>query len=714
MHSHQTNKLDWKADRFYEGLTCPPEALFCSTTDAELKLLNIECVLLGGSVLYSYDEARNGREAKDWDGLIIVSRKVDIIKLLNENRSRLCNMLSIVEEEYPSFYVPTQTHPLWDKFDAVRFVGRTANKIKKGVKVLSLEYFQKNKGSLNLLSFKDKRIFQSRNPQDPDFYRIVQQATTIDKNLAILHEKTVYSGSRRKCKHDHPYTSAVFGVTANLIVTSKCVYGRASTSLLVKRNLLTQFVAVSGKPPSVESLHQFNRFNSSYTKRLREEFANICPKFWTCDCSMVLDHYFYGPSSPFDREAYKLALLDASEPHNLSAICEFDAIPSSDKMSLRSPFSSNSKHGIAKISTATEVNGLFWKECPYENAEIQGSILAQLYYPRVQVPRIARTGELVYDWFQGSTQAELRFLYLNSTQKSPKDLDVLLFAELRKAEDTLRAWVVSLYEQKPNSSSLIHRFFYDRLRERRIETFYRDGVEIAGKRLPFKIFTEAPLMINCVEYPPLSILLKEAEDALCPDSFRGAGVFGLGDGHGGNVMIGSSILKNSSREILHIDYEVAGFHSPSLDIAKPLYNDLFFNIFYGDLLGHSPQSFCSFEQNMVKIHYELTLDSLSRVIMEIKRRYLFQTFCDIVKDDVLNLYSPENMRKLGFALLACSLLSRDFSGKWNIFYANLSLGVSLTRFKTLKEFEEYVLGTDKISFRGDCSICGSSRSKQST
>lgn len=59
-----------------------------------LNVLNIECVLLGGSVAYSCPGDRF--ETKDWDGAIIVSSKTEIGRLVNEHRSALCRTLSIV------------------------------------------------------------------------------------------------------------------------------------------------------------------------------------------------------------------------------------------------------------------------------------------------------------------------------------------------------------------------------------------------------------------------------------------------------------------------------------------------------------------------------------------------------------------------------------------------------------------------------------------
>jgi hypothetical protein len=112
-----------------------PKDLFLSTAD--LDYLDIECILLGGSAIYSSMD--NTTAFKDWDGVIIVRHKRDIATLVNGNRGSLCSVLALVEEEYPNLKVPDPTHPLWTRFDGVRFVGWTANRRKKGVKILSLE-----------------------------------------------------------------------------------------------------------------------------------------------------------------------------------------------------------------------------------------------------------------------------------------------------------------------------------------------------------------------------------------------------------------------------------------------------------------------------------------------------------------------------------------------------------------------------------------------
>ncbi|KFH44376.1 hypothetical protein ACRE_048050 [Hapsidospora chrysogenum ATCC 11550] len=49
------------------------------------------------------------------------------------------------------------------------------------------------------------------------------------------------------------------------------------------------------------------------------------------------------------------------------------------------------------------------------------------------------------------------------------------------------------------------------------------------------------------------------------------------------------VVEPSSKpaEIMHIDYEVSGAHCLFVDMAKAIYNDGFFNAFYGDLLSNN-------------------------------------------------------------------------------------------------------------------------------
>ena len=62
-------------------------------------------------------------------------------------------------------------------------------------------------------------------------------------------------------------------------------------------------------------------------------------------------------------------------------------------------------------------------------------------------------------------------------------------------------------------------------------------------------------------------------------------ICGLGDGHLGNVLLSKEKGMNQEYNVLMVDYEISGYHSPFLDLVKPYYVDVFFAIFFADILS---------------------------------------------------------------------------------------------------------------------------------
>jgi hypothetical protein len=140
--------------------------------------VNIVTVLLRGSFVYHF-ESSDLCMSKDWDGVVILPSKFDIALLVNKRRDHLRQILSIVDEESVELRVPISSDPLWPFFGGVRFVGRRVCGTKEGVELLSLEYITSGRITLNLLSFKDRRLCEG----------IIQQSTTLSNNLVTLHEQ---------------------------------------------------------------------------------------------------------------------------------------------------------------------------------------------------------------------------------------------------------------------------------------------------------------------------------------------------------------------------------------------------------------------------------------------------------------------------------------------------------------------------------------------
>jgi len=105
-----------------------------------------------------------------------------------------------------------------------------------------------------------------------------------------------------------------------------------------------------------------------------------------------------------------------------------------------SRFSSNSTHGLLTLEIES-MPRVFWKQCTYTVAELQGSILAAEYFPLTQRPLVTSSDYLLYPEFLGKTQADWRYFYCAAEIDGRFAIPVILDAEMRKAEDTLAAYV---------------------------------------------------------------------------------------------------------------------------------------------------------------------------------------------------------------------------------------------------------------------------------
>ncbi|GJC88090.1 hypothetical protein ColLi_10928 [Colletotrichum liriopes] len=236
----------------------------------------------------------------------------------------------------------------------------------------------------------------------------------------------------------------------------------------------------------------------------------------------------------------------------------------------------------------------------------------------------------------------------------------------------------------------IHRYFSGRLQsDSRFLAFYSDTIStICGDpNISAPDFVKIPLVINGTQHPPLGSFFDQARKYLNPREPGGLrdlpAAFGLGDGHGGNVM---GTPGGQSTDIMHIDYEVSGTHCPFLDMAKAMYNDGFFNAFYGDLLSDNLSSkpnasgitvAWSFSPEVIRVDYEADVGDVGKVIAVTKLEYILVPLLQLVaeKHDSSKVDLAEKV--LGHALLACALLTRNFSKRPDLLFLNLALGVRL-------------------------------------
>ena len=95
----------------------------------------------------------------------------------------------------------------------------------------------------------------------------------------------------------------------------------------------------------------------------------------------------------------------------------------------------------------------------------------------------------------------------------------------------------------------------------------------------------SPLVVNGRNHQSLQYHLDRDSQVLVPERVGGLDslliLFGFDDGQGGNFMVSRA---SSPPSMLYVDYEVVGYHTHFLDLAKPIYQDGFFNVAYADVL----------------------------------------------------------------------------------------------------------------------------------
>lgn len=161
-------------------------------------------------------------------------------------------------------------------------------------------------------------------------------------------------------------------------------------------------------------------------------------------------------------------------------------------------------------------------------------------------------------------------------------------------------------------------------------------------------------------------------------------IFGLGDAHGANVMVSNDVLSNNSRDILYVDYEVAGFHPIMLDIANALYTDVFFDTLYMDILPEVPETKYEMAGNLISVDFTPKIDDITQAIFDVKRRYLLQPLFNLAS--TLGMDLEKDIPLLSNALLLCATLTRNYSERPDAFIRNTATGIVLAQALDLEKF----------------------------
>ncbi|KAJ8133216.1 hypothetical protein O1611_g405 [Lasiodiplodia mahajangana] len=653
--------------------------------------LDILAIVLGGSAVYYHAERSTLDQARDFDAAILVKSCEGIATLLRDKRPQLKKLLAMEREENPPWDLSAKD---LQSVDGVRFAGWTSNDVKLSYKILSFESFSMSTGITNLLSKKDRRVYEGYTSEGWPTLRM-QQATKINNHTVVLHDNWVLdstfvfpTGSKKD--------SLVFGVTADLLLTGYWFRDLENTGDFIRRKVISYASERCSTGVCSPVFARDTRFQPLYRAWLASQLSR-CTGFGSlrtrahvtrAPVHMSIAGPVVQSCHPFSYGSSTVSKLAVSteeeELRNASQHLERDYVPN--------PFSSNSHTGVAEIMTMRDNESchplkVFFKTMTIENQRLEEDIWGKItaFYPFIQKP--LNLGSVAcYPYLDFPTQSQLHVRYMN--EPSEKGLRSMIDIEMRKSEDTLRAYRESFQSQGCRKYIAkewqIHRFFGQRLAHERFATWYKDGIVVDGQRLQLEEFAKLTLCVNNKPYSPLGDLHALAQRVLAPTGFLDSPiVFGLGDAHGGNVMVSSEVSPPPGEKLLYIDYEVSGFHSPFLDLAKPLYNDVFFAALYADLVPEKFSVNVRVENGCLFVDTRCQEESLALAILRIKQHFLIEPFCKFLVENSVDL--EKGVQVLVNALFACALLTRNFVDNWDQFFMNLAIGTSLLSCQTLED-----------------------------
>jgi len=202
-------------------------------------------------------------------------------------------------------------------------------------------------------------------------------------------------------------------------------------------------------------------------------------------------------------------------------------------------------------------------------------LLAEVGYPVIQpVAQSTAWGKqfLIYDYFEAPCLFD--WVWALDNGQAQDDHGAAVIAAQHQADDGL--WHIYQHTLKPlaaqdNRQAPVHQLFSHRLTGGRYQQFYQGAaIALPGQTLAFEDLANKRWVINGIPFcHTLGELIRMAIQTLDPSQNTPA-IVGHGDAHNGNVF-----WDQARGQVIYFDPAFAGRHSPFLDLAKPLFHNVF-------------------------------------------------------------------------------------------------------------------------------------------
>lgn len=240
-----------------------------------------------------------------------------------------------------------------------------------------------------------------------------------------------------------------------------------------------------------------------------------------------------------------------------------------------------------------------------------------------------------------------------------------------KADEALLEIYFKTLQYSPASQDQdapIHQLFSHRLTGGRFDTFYRNKmISLPGQKIPFEQLSRLQWVINGMVFnDTLSDLVQQAIETLKPGKMDIPTIVGHGDAHNGNVFV-----DQDHQTLIYFDPAFAGRHSPLLDLAKPIFHNVFaIWMYFPEEVAKQLSIDVDIQDNTIVVNHNFTP---STVRIEFLRSKLRKTLNPIVEQLKTKGWLSADWKKyLKLALFCCPFLTRNLADA-KIFSPQISL-----------------------------------------
>ena len=293
------------------------------------------------------------------------------------------------------------------------------------------------------------------------------------------------------------------------------------------------------------------------------------------------------------------------------------------------------------------------------NEYYNSTILAEAGYPVIQpIHSSTEWGKqlLIYEFFETPSLFNvIRDLEMGGRTDADRVISIQQEADEKLWEIYLQT--LQALEKAAHARSPIHQLFYHRLTGGRFASFYQ-GTELflPGGQLNYNSLASMQWNINGIQYQDtLGQLVQQAIGLLEPSRSDAASIVGHGDAHNGNLFI--DVDRGS---MIYFDPAFAGRHSPLLDLAKPLFHNVFaIWMYYPREIAEMMSIRWEIKDDTMMVEHDFVPSPVRVALLRSKRERVLKPLLDELQSRSM---LEENWRQyLKSALFCCPFLTMNLS-----------------------------------------------------